>query len=233
MKTLVVLLALSFSVGGHTDPKPRVAGWNPSPSSGWKLEKGDVPKYPQDAVRQRLEGDVMLNVRISPAGRIDNVESVRGEPLFVNAVKQTVASWKFVPAGHGVAASTAHVPVGIQFRLDLDLADLLERSQGLTVTRRGAGDSIRATAEVPTPEGRAKIARALTAGGFLSKTGRGTADPRDADWGMQWRTQGRVIEMRFAEEANKIVVTDEGRKWAGSNGKKARVLADELHAVLP
>jgi TonB family protein len=233
MKTLVVALALSFSVGGHTDPRPRVAGWNPAPSSGWKFESGSTPKYPQEAVRQRLEGDVLLNVRISPGGRIDNVESARGEPLLVNAVRQSVSSWKFVPAERGATPSTAHVPVGIQFRLDLDLADLLERADGLTVTRRGAGDSIRATAEVASGADRAKIARALTAGGFLSKTGRGTADPKGADWGMQWRTQGRAIEMRFAEKAEKIVVTDEGRKWAGSNGKKARTLADELHAVLP
>lgn len=231
MKTIVVLMALSFSVGGHVEP--RVAGWNPSPSSGWKLDKGDVPKYPQDAVRQHLEGDVLLNVRISPAGRIDNVESVRGEAVLVNAVKQSVASWQFKPVS-GATPSTAHVPVGIQFRLDLGLAELLERSQGLTITRRVPGtDSIRATAEVATAEGRTKIARALTAGGFLGKVSKGAKDPRDADWGLSWRTQGRVIEMRFAEEPHKIVVTDEGRKWAGDNGKKSRALADELRAVLP
>ena len=185
------------------------------------------------AVRRRIEGDVLLNVRISPAGFIDNVESARGEPLLVQATRLAVSSWRFTPRP-GTPATTAHVPVGIQFRLDLDLPDLLERAQGLTVTRRVPGsDSIRATAEVASADTRAKIARALTAGGFLSKTGRGATDPKGADWGLSWRTQGRVIEMRFAEEPHRLVVTDEGRKWAGDNGKKARALADELHAVIP
>ena len=234
MKAFMLVLALFAAApalaGGA---KPRVTGWNPSPTSGWMFEQGGIPKYPEAAVRDRIEGDVLLNVRISPGGRIDVVESARGEPQLVAAVRQTVSSWSFKPAAKDTRPGTAHVPVGISFRLDLELPDLLERAQGLSIERRGPGDSVIARLDTATPGERASLARALTQKGFLSKADRGAAAPANANWRMSWRTQGRLVEVLYSEAKHKVLVSDETRRWSGSNAKAAGALGDVLKRVMP
>jgi TonB family protein len=235
MKTLLLALCLLAAVapaqaGGV---KPRVTGWNPSPTSGWRFDKGGIPAYPEAAVRQRIEGDVLLNVRISNAGRIDNIESASGEPQLITAVKATVATWSFRPAQPSTRPQTAHVPVGISFRLDLDLPELLERAQGLTIERRGPGDTLIGRIEAATPQQRTNVARALTQGKFLSGPSKSGNVPRDVNWRMKWRTQGRVVDVLFSETRHTVLVADETRRWSGSNDKQARTLSDELHTLIP
>jgi len=236
MKFLVLVLALLCAAprlalaGGE---KPRVFGWNPGPASGWKFDQGKMPKYPATAIRERIEGDVMLVVRISPAGRIDLVESARGEPALVAAVRAAAPSWTFRPAIKGTRPATAHVPIGISFRLDLELPELLERAQSLTIERRGPGDSLLARIDAVTPEERTNVARALTQKGFLSKADKDTGPPKDSNWRMSWHTQGRIVDMSFSEKSHAVVVSDETRRWAGSNRKSAGVLGDALGHVIP
>src|SRR5215203_6499898 len=122
MKCIALGLALLVPALAHAGgEKPRVFGWNPAPASGWKFDQGAMPKYPGAVVRERIEGDVLLAVRISPAGRIDLVESARGEPALVAPVRAVAPGWSFRPAAKGTRPATAHVPIGISFRLDLDL----------------------------------------------------------------------------------------------------------------
>ena len=222
--------ALTFSIGGSSGPTPRVSAWNPPASSGWRLDKGKPPEYPSAALKQHLEGDVRLDVRISPVGVIDNYESVQGEKLLVEATKAAMSRWRFEPYTHGTRPGTAHVPVGVQFRLDLPISELLERAQGLTLVHHGERSD---TVEVADEKDRANLAHALSQNGFLAKTGKGTSPPKGAEWSMSWRTQGRRIEVWFAEKNHRVVVSDEARRWSGDNGKRARALADELHRFVP
>ena len=234
MKPFLLVLALLIAspafAGGE---KPRVFGFNPAPASGWKFDDGAIPRYPATAIRERIEGDVLLEVRISPAGRIDVVESARGEPALVAAVRAVAPSWSFRPAAKDAHPSTAHVPIGVSFRLDLELPELLERAQSLAIERRGVGDSVIARLETTTPEERTNVARALTQKGFLSKADKGSAPPKDANWRMTWHTQGRVVEVHYAQAKHAVVVSDETRRWAGSNGKAANVLEDVLARLVP
>jgi len=234
MKSFLLVLALLAAApafaGGE---KPRVFGWNPAPASGWKFEQGAMPKYPATAIRERVEGDVLLAVRISPAGRIDVVESARGEPALVAAVRAAAPSWSFRATPKDGRPLTAHVPIGVSFRLDLELPELLERAQSLTIERRGPGDSVLARLEAVTPAERTNVARALTQQGFLKKAAGGTAAPAATSWRLTWHTQGRILEVFYSQAKHAVVVSDETRRWAGSNAKAAGVLEDVLNRTLP
>ena len=234
MKSFLLVLALLAAApalaGGE---KPRVFGFNPAPASGWKFDQGTIPKYPATAIRERIEGDVLLDVRISPAGRIDVVESARGEPALVAAVRAAYPGWSFRAAAKDTRPSTAHVPIGVSFRLDLELAELLERAQALRIERRGPGDSVLARIEaVPLAE-RTNVARALTQKGFLKKASGGTSPPKNANWHLTWHTQGRIVEMLYSETRHAVVVSDETRRWSGSHAQSATALQDVLNRLLP
>jgi TonB family protein len=235
MKSLVLVLALlgapALVVAGGE--KPRVFGFNPAPASGWKFDQGSIPKYPGALIRERIEGDVLLAVRISPAGHIDVVESARGEPALVAAVRAAASSWSFRPAAKDTRPNTAHVPIGISFRLDLEPGELFERAQSLTIERRGVGDSVLARLEAVTPAERTNVARALTQKGFLKQAGKDIGPPKNANWHMTWHTQGRIVEVSYSETKHAVMVSDETRRWSGSHAQSATALQDVLNRLLP
>jgi TonB family protein len=88
----------------------------------WPLPEGDraslpidisYPSYPMNTV---AEGVVILQLRISPSGSIENIRVVRDISPLTNAAQAAVQKWKFSPA----QSSGRHVPgtaiVAISFR---------------------------------------------------------------------------------------------------------------------
>jgi TonB family protein len=73
------------------------------------------PKYPQTAVEDHIEGEVILYGVIRPDGSVDSIQLVRGvdDQLDANAV-QAFSQWKFEPAtkeGQAVALEAiVHIP---------------------------------------------------------------------------------------------------------------------------
>jgi len=56
-----------------------------------------VPLYPELAKRNRIYGDVSVEVIISPEGRVESVRVVSGHPLFVTAALDASRRWRFEP----------------------------------------------------------------------------------------------------------------------------------------
>jgi len=56
-----------------------------------------VPVYPEIPRKIRLQGDVSLEVIISPEGRVEAVRVVSGHPLLVNAARDAARGWRFEP----------------------------------------------------------------------------------------------------------------------------------------
>jgi TonB family protein len=56
-----------------------------------------VPLYPELAKRNRIYGDVSVEVIISPEGRVESVRVVSGHPLFVTAALDAARRWRFEP----------------------------------------------------------------------------------------------------------------------------------------
>jgi len=80
------------------------------------LRKVD-PKYPQDAIREHVEGEVILYGVIRPDGTADSIQIVHGiDPqLDANAVA-AFAQWKFQPATKGGQPVALEAIVHIPFR---------------------------------------------------------------------------------------------------------------------
>jgi protein TonB len=100
------------------DPEPPTIP--PRPVSG-RLGN-PKPDYPLEARRRRWQGDVVLRVSVSPAGRPEAIEmlSSSGHAVLDAAATTAVSSWRFDPATRGGAPVRAPVDVPIRFRLQED-----------------------------------------------------------------------------------------------------------------
>jgi periplasmic protein TonB len=78
------------------------------------------PPYPRMAVRQQIEGTVLLLVRVLPNGQPGDVrvEQSSGNKLLDDSALQTVKNWRFVPAQKEGVAISAEVRVPIVFSLN-------------------------------------------------------------------------------------------------------------------
>jgi len=55
------------------------------------------PIYPEDAVRQRVQGQVVVQIRIGKDGLVYDAKVIRGEPTLSQAVLDAVPQWRFTP----------------------------------------------------------------------------------------------------------------------------------------
>ncbi|HEX7424055.1 MAG TPA: TonB family protein [Terriglobales bacterium] len=55
------------------------------------------PTYPMDALRQGIQGQVVLQVRISKDGLVYGAKAIRGEPILSQAAVEAVRQWRFSP----------------------------------------------------------------------------------------------------------------------------------------
>ena len=55
------------------------------------------PTYPMDALRERIQGQVVLQVRISKDGSVYGAKTIGGEPILSQAAVEAVREWRFSP----------------------------------------------------------------------------------------------------------------------------------------
>jgi len=55
------------------------------------------PTYPVDALRQRIQGEVVLQVRVSKDGFVYSARAIRGEPILDQAAVEAVQHWPLSP----------------------------------------------------------------------------------------------------------------------------------------
>lgn len=79
-----------------------------------------APQYPKLSRRRGEQGKVTLRVRVRPDGRAEAVEVAHssGHPRLDDAARETVQSWRFVPARQGETAIESSLLVPIVFKLD-------------------------------------------------------------------------------------------------------------------
>ena len=73
-----------------------------------KVIKKTPPAYPPDAKEARIQGTVVLAIRIGTDGFVSHIELVSGHPLLVGAAVDSVKTWEFEPGRkNGVAVEVA------------------------------------------------------------------------------------------------------------------------------
>src|SRR5215467_12362867 len=75
-----------------------LAGANLQAQENRKALNSPTPVYPETARQFRLTGVVKVQVLIAPDGQIKDVKVLGGHPVLVNAVQETLKSWKYAPA---------------------------------------------------------------------------------------------------------------------------------------
>lgn len=126
--------------------------WAVQPGAGAGSEDASVggasyaalsaPRYPVEAVEQRMEGRVVLRVEVAEDGTASAVAIQRssGHPVLDASAREAVASWTFNPAREDGRAVPASVLVPVDFALDADAAGSGEEPGALQpLTRRAGG----------------------------------------------------------------------------------------------
>lgn len=76
-----------------------------------------APVYPDIAIRAKISGDVVLECRISPQGRVVEVKVLRGIPLLNDAAIAAVRQWVYTPTLVDGVPVHVIMPVTVQFTL--------------------------------------------------------------------------------------------------------------------
>jgi TonB family protein len=75
------------------------------------------PKYPKDALKQRVQGAVVLTLVVAKDGEVKNVTAVSGAPDFTEAAIRAVRKWKYVPYFRNDNPIEAQTTVTINFEI--------------------------------------------------------------------------------------------------------------------
>jgi TonB family protein len=99
-----------------TSPFNRPKGLLSSPVAIRKVD----PKYPEDAIRQNIQGEVVLYAIIRANGSVDSIQVVRHlDPLLDQCAVQALAQWKFRPATRDGKPVDVEAVVHIPFQYKL------------------------------------------------------------------------------------------------------------------
>ena len=72
------------------------------------------PEYPEEARQQRIQGAVVLDVRIGGDGGVQEVKLISGQPQLADAAMAAVRQWRFKPRVRAVEMQTR---VTLNFRM--------------------------------------------------------------------------------------------------------------------
>ena len=120
--TALLIVSIQAQEAGHpqdkeASPQEKPAyRVSPGAAEGNLLRRVD-PRYPQEAKRNHIQGDVILQTTIDRDGSIRNLRVVYGAPVLAQAAVDAVRQWKYRPfklKGEPVAVETA---IKIRFHL--------------------------------------------------------------------------------------------------------------------
>ena len=83
------------------------SGSGPSPSTSpnsvpmgapRRLDRSDLPEYPEIAARMKLTGTAQVQAVVKPDGTVKEVKILGGHPLLADALARAVKQWKYQPA---------------------------------------------------------------------------------------------------------------------------------------
>lgn len=84
-----------------------------------------MPKYPPDALRNKIEGQVILLLTVGKNGRVKKVSALRGDPTLSKAASDAVRKWwKFAPPLRDGKPVEAHSGATIKFSLPSGIPDV-------------------------------------------------------------------------------------------------------------
>jgi len=82
--------------------------------------KNPAPVYPPEALRQRIEGTVVVYTEVLPNGESGQVEVAQssGHRILDAAAVATIKKWRFTPGTQNGRTTTQWVQIPITFRIE-------------------------------------------------------------------------------------------------------------------
>jgi TonB family protein len=96
--------------------KPQLKQTSTSSTGGYPVHQVK-PLYPTSAREKRVEGDVVLAVRVLKNGMVGNIRRVSGNPILASAATDAVRRWRYEPYSINGEAQTLDTTITVQFRL--------------------------------------------------------------------------------------------------------------------
>ena len=94
----------------------KIVELTPDAASGSLLGRVE-PEYPEQALARRVQGPVLLSVRISREGAVQDVKLISGDPLLANAAVAAVRQWRFKPQTANGRAVEMETRITLNFTL--------------------------------------------------------------------------------------------------------------------
>lgn len=113
--------AQGFSQGGPpAGPETKV---NPIDSANQYVALGDpiqavAPKYPKHALKEHVQGDVVLRFSVTAQGKVRDISPISGDPELAEAATHAVRHWEFVPYFQDDRPIEAQAKITIVFKID-------------------------------------------------------------------------------------------------------------------
>jgi TonB family protein len=103
----------------NSAPSDTIAKLSPDATRSDLLQRVE-PVYPAQALSQRVQGPVVLHVRIGIEGAVEDVQLVSGNPLLADAAIAAVLQWRFKPHRVNGQAGAMETDVTLRFALPSD-----------------------------------------------------------------------------------------------------------------
>ena len=88
--------AVQTEITGESE-SPSAPDQNLRPETNDSVLTRVVPKYPEEARQQRVQGPVVLNALVGIDGSVQELKVISGEPQLVQAAADAVRQWRFQP----------------------------------------------------------------------------------------------------------------------------------------
>jgi len=92
----------------------------PADAAEGSLVRRVEPQYPEQARLQRIQGPVVLHIRIGRTGAVQEVKLVSGDPLLAEAAIAAVRQWRFKPHTVNGRAVDVETEIILKFTLPLN-----------------------------------------------------------------------------------------------------------------
>jgi TonB family protein len=94
---IAILLIAAACFAQQSQPqKPQRVRVSSGVANGLLLHSVE-PRYPEEARRQRIQGDARLEILIDKEGKVAGVKTLSGEPILVDAATKAVKQWRYRP----------------------------------------------------------------------------------------------------------------------------------------
>jgi len=102
--------------GGDRQHEAQAVKWSSTAAESGLVHRVE-PDYPETARAQKLQGKVVLEIRIRPDGAVDDIQLISGDPLLAQAAINAVTQWKFKPQTGSGDLAEMQTQVTLNFRL--------------------------------------------------------------------------------------------------------------------